>query len=140
MDMREPGKTAEEIEMEKINLIAAWTGIFLGFCSGVPLGLFFQNEKWLGGYDSWERRLLRLGHISFFGIAFLNLAFVGSVAYLKPAEVSIIWPSRLFILALIAMPTVCFLAAFKKTCRHLFFVPVLSLLGATGLMVCGGMF
>ncbi len=125
--------------MEKINLLAAWIGILAGLCSGVPLGLFFQNESWLGGYDSWKRRLLRLGHISFFGLAFLNLAFAATVSYLKLPIADIFWPSRLFIVAAVAMPSVCFLAAFNKSCRHLFFVPVLSLLGATGLLLVRGM-
>ena len=43
-----------------INLIAAWLGILLGFVSGMGLGMFFHNEKWLGGYASHKRRLYRL--------------------------------------------------------------------------------
>ena len=117
--------------MEKLNLMAAWIGVFLGLLSGIPMGLAFHKENWLGGYDSWERRLLRLAHVSFFGIAFLNFAFVGTVSYLKADPQSLLWASRLFILAMITMPTVCAAAAFKKQLRHLFAVPVLSIIGAT---------
>ena len=68
--------------MAATNLWAAWIGIFLGLESGTVQGLFFHREDWLGGYDAWPRRLMRLGHISFFGIAFLNLAYANTVALL----------------------------------------------------------
>ena len=58
--------------MIELNLWAAWIGIALGLASGTIQGLFFAREDWLGGYGSWPRRMLRLGHISFFGIAFLK--------------------------------------------------------------------
>ena len=121
--------------MEKYNLIAAWIGVLLGLASGVIMGLCFQKEHWLGGYNSWERRLIRLGHISFFGIAFLNFAFVGTVAYLHITAADLAIPSKLFILTQIAMPLVCFLAAYRKWFRHLFFIPVLSALGAAGTFI-----
>lgn len=28
--------------------------------SGITLGLFFHNPQWLGGYGSWQRRMVRL--------------------------------------------------------------------------------
>ena len=49
--------------MITFNLWAAWIGIIAGMLSGAALGLFFHEESWLGGYGSWPRRLLRLGHI-----------------------------------------------------------------------------
>ncbi len=66
--------------MRDINLTAAWLGILAGLLTGTAIGLFFHDETWMGGYGSWRRRMIRLGHISFFGTAFLNLAFVFSVA------------------------------------------------------------
>lgn len=117
--------------MEIYNIIAAWIGIGLGIVSGIPMGLFFHKEDWLGGYQSWTRRLVRLGHISFFGIAFLNLAFAFTVIFLHLQGVSgLIWPSVLFMVAQVSMPAICFGAAFWKPVRHFFFVPVASALGA----------
>ena len=55
------------------NIIAAWIGFLLGGISGAVPGLFFYRYDWLGGYTSWPRRMIRLGHIAFFGIGFLNL-------------------------------------------------------------------
>jgi len=129
---------ALQIEPQNLNLFAAWVGILAGLLSGIPLGLAFHNENWLGGYQSWTRRLLRLGHISFFGIAFLNFAFVASVAYLGIAWSELVWPSRLFVIAQVSMPTVCIAAAFSKNLRHLFFIPVGSVLSATSLFLVRG--
>lgn len=32
-----------------------------------------QVPEWIGGYDALSRRLLRLGHIAFFGLGILNI-------------------------------------------------------------------
>ena len=36
----------------------------VGVVSGATIGLFFHREAFLGGYDTWRRRLVRLGHPS----------------------------------------------------------------------------
>jgi len=119
-----------------INFQAAWISIMLGLLTGVVQGLFFHKEGWLGGYNSWERRMLRLGHVSFFGVAFLNIAFIVSAAYLHLGDSDIWWSSRLLLLGQVTMPVVCYLTAVRKSFRHLFFVPVLSLVGGTGVFLC----
>ena len=108
-----------------INLIAVWVGIVGGMASGAVIGMAFHKEQWQGGYDSWRRRLMRLGHISFFGLAFVNLAFVQAVSHVDdPTGPLITLAGYALILAHIAMPTVCFLAAWRKPFRNLFFIPV----------------
>ena len=125
--------------MHMLNFYAAWIGILLGFAAGTVLGLFFHQEAWLGGYDSWSRRMARLGHISSFGIAFINLGYSLSVEVFKlpPAAPYAPW---LFLAGAITMPLVCFLAAYKKEFRHLFFIPVLSLIIGTVLFFSQGLF
>ncbi len=113
-----------------VNLVAGWIGILLGMLSGIIPGLLFRGEKWMGGYSSWERRLTRLGHISFFGLGFTNLGYALSMRSLG-LESGLFWPSLLFIVGAITMPLICYLCAWKPPVRHLFFVPVTSLLGAT---------
>ena len=112
-----------------VNFLAAWTGILLGILSGIIPGLLFHDSEWWGGYASWRRRLTRLGHISFFGLGFLNLAYALSVKTYALPESGL--TSLLFIIGAIAMPTICYLSAWKKAFRHLFFIPVISLLVAT---------
>ena len=122
--------------MQTLHLSAAWIGIFMGFLAGAGLGLFFHRENWLGGYSSWSRRMARLGHISFFGIAFINLAYGVSLALLE----SLLSPyaSALLLCGAITMPLVCFLSAYKKPFRHLFFIPVLSLVVGTLIILIRG--
>ncbi len=113
----------------ELNLYTAWGGVFLGFLAGMIQGLFFHEEEWFGGYGSWRRRLTRLGHISFFGIAIVNFAYFFSIqsgAMPDPGP----WASILLIVGAVTMPLVCYLSAFHKPVRHFFAVPVVSLLTA----------
>ncbi|MDJ0702372.1 MAG: hypothetical protein QNJ46_03750 [Leptolyngbyaceae cyanobacterium MO_188.B28] len=108
------------------NLSVAWLGVLCGLLLGAAIGLFFHQNEWLGGYESWSRRLLRLGHISFIGIAIINFAFVFSIPNLKLDE--LLWiPSICFAIAEVTMPSACIVAAFWKPGRYLFPLPVISL-------------
>ncbi len=111
----------------EINLLAAWIGMLLGALFGAVQGVFFHKEEWMGGYGSWKRRMTRLGHISFFGIAFINIAFVVTV-YVAEIENQAAIPSVLFIIGAIGMPLICYLSAIIKNFRHLFFIPALSVI------------
>lgn len=124
--------------MHLLNFYAAWIGIFLGFIAGAILGLFFHSEDWMGGYSSWKRRMARLGHISFFGIALINLAYSLSITAFN-INISTPYPSYLFVAGAITMPLICFLSAYKKTFRHLFFIPVLCLVIGTLLFFTKGL-
>lgn len=105
-------------------LVSSWIGLLLGVLSGALLGLFFHRDDFMGGYQSFRRRLARLGHISFFGLAFLNFFFVLTAALLRFTEAQA-WPVAVALLVGAAtMPIVCFLTAWKRPFRHLFFIPV----------------
>ncbi len=115
-----------------ISFRAAWIGICLGCLAGALQGLFFHREAWLGGYNSWQRRMLRLGHISLVAIGFINLGLALTAASLGLAGVRI--PAVLLVIGGAAMPLVCYVSAFYKPVRHLFFIPALSLIAASGLI------
>jgi len=117
-----------------INLHAAWIGILLGAVAGAVQGLFFHDEQWLGGYGSWRRRMMRLGHISFFGIAMINLAFFFTVSVLDLRQ-GLAWSSHLLVVAAVTMPLLCYLSALRKGFRHLFFVPTLSVIVGVALLL-----
>jgi hypothetical protein len=121
--------------MTQVNLQAAWTGIFLGSVFGAVQGLFFHRERWLGGYGSWPRRMLRLGHIAFFGTALVNLAFALTVRSLDMEPASLWWPSRLFLAGALGMPLLCYLSALWMPFRHLFFAPALSVILGSALFL-----
>jgi hypothetical protein len=75
-----------------LNLLAGWIGVLGGVVSGAIIGLFFHREDWVGGYGSLPRRLLRLGHISFFGIGFLNFALALTFAAVSFPRPTYRWP------------------------------------------------
>jgi len=116
------------------NLYAAWTGILLGCVAGAVQGLFFYKEDWLGGYSSWSRRMVRLGHVSFFGIGFINLVFSLTVYTMGLSE-GVFLASWLLIVGAITMPLVCYLSAAKMDFRHLFFIPVLSVIVGIAILI-----
>jgi hypothetical protein len=105
-----------------INIHAAWIGLLLGCIAGAVPGLYFYKSDWLGGYASWPRRMIRLGHIAFFGLGFINLSFAFTVNALK-LETGIAAPSVLLLIGAAAMPAVCYLSAWKPAFRNLFFIP-----------------
>ena len=109
-----------------MNLLAGWTSILLGFAAGAVPGLFFWREEWLGGYGSWRRRMVRLAHIAFFGLGFINILFALTVAQFGPLATvdPLHWASWLLVAGNLAMPATCYLAAWRLPLRHLFFIPV----------------
>lgn len=132
--MTTAGEAARALQF---NLLIAWIWILLGFLSGAVLGTQFHREDWLGGYGSFKRRLYRLGHISFLGLAAMNLLFyfTAQSAPLEPATA--LWASRGFLVGAFTMPLCCVMMAHFPKARHLFAVPVVSLVAASALTVWG---
>lgn len=116
-------------EGAELNLIFAWTWILAGFVSGMVLGLRFHDENWLGGYASFQRRMYRLGHISFFGLGGVNLLFYLSVKGTVLTNVGSA-ASVGFVLGGVTMPICCWVMARRPRLQGIFAVPVLSLTGA----------
>jgi len=118
--------------MATANLIGGWIAMLAGVVSGAISGLFFHREDWMGGYGSYPRRMMRLGHISFFGLGFLNLIFAATASQLALRSIYLSVASVALIVGAVAMPVCCFLSAWRKPFRHLFPIPVLSVL--TGIL------
>lgn len=119
--------------MPQLLITFAWLWFCLGIISGALLGLGFHKPQWWGGYDSWRRRLARLGHISFFGTGFLALAIALTINTLKTQNALVAETSPLLggliIVGAVTMPTVCFLSSWRKSFRHAFVLPVVLLGG-----------
>ena len=118
------------------NLIAGWSGFLAGAITGALMGLCFHRENWLGGYGSFPRRMLRLGHIACFGLGLINILFAFTAATL-PLSPTAKAASVLLVVGMITMPTTCFLTSWKKPFRHFFFIPAGStLVGIACLLFC----
>jgi hypothetical protein len=122
--------------MITLNWYFGWSLELAGLVSGVGMGLGFEREDFLGGYASFRRRILRLGHIALAELGILNVLFSIAPPAAGAAQRS---AGMLLIVGGITMPAICFLAAWKSRFRCLFFVPVLSLIAAVILVLCGGL-
>src|SRR4051812_10507492 len=115
-----------------INWYAGWGFLLTAFLTGAMIGLAFHREEFWGGYGSFRRRIVRLGHIALAALGMVNLLFAATVARVdQSARVA----SVLLIIGGASMPLVCFLTGWKSLFRHLFFIPVLSLVVAVVLIL-----
>ena len=123
--------------MPELNLLGGWVSMLAGVLSGSAIGLSFHRENWLGGYSSLRRRMVRLGHIAFFGIGFLNILFglTSNTVALPALNLSI--ASYGLLAANVAMPATCFLTAWREPMRHLFPIPVIAVAVAVVSMLVG---
>src|SRR5262249_50237265 len=110
-----------------INWYFGWAAILAAFLSGAGLGLYFHQPDFLGGYSSFRRRMVRLGHIALAALGMINVLFglspmpSESVLQVQVASVG-------FVVGGVTMPAVCFLTAWRPGLRCLFFIPVTALL------------
>ena len=121
-----------------LNFAAGWWLILAAFASGAVIGLGFHREDFLGGYGSFPRRLLRLGHIALAALGMLNVLY-GLSPVSAGGGTRALLPGMLLVAGSMAMPLVCFLSAWRTPFHKLFFVPVVLLMAAVGLIMCGGL-
>ena len=111
--------------MAEWNFWAGWTGIFLGLVSGAVIGLGFHKEAFAGGYGSFRRRMLRLGHVAFVALGMINILFALTLNSSSVVPGSPQLASASLAAAGFTMPAVCFLSAWKMPFRHAFPLPVI---------------
>jgi hypothetical protein len=115
-----------------LNEAFGWLWIGLGFASGAALGMGFARDGFLGGYGSWTRRLVRLGHISLVALGALNILFALSLPRIAAPDPWPVVASWSMAAGSILMPACCGIVACKRGAVPLFAIPVVLLsLGAT---------
>jgi hypothetical protein len=121
-----------------LNRTFGWLLILSGFLTGAVIGLYFHRDEFLGGYASFRRRIVRLGHIAQPALGMMNVLYG-----LMPQPDAAAWQPRAaslcFVAGGISMPLVCYLTGWKKPFRHLFFIPVTSLVLAVLFALQGGL-
>ena len=74
-----------------INRAVGWTSLALGAATGLVIGLWsfggpIAVPAWIGDYGDAPRRLLRLGHIAFFGLGIINILMARELPGLAVGE------------------------------------------------------
>src|SRR5436309_413225 len=105
-----------------MNWYFGWGLILTAFVTGAILGLFFYRPDFLGGYASFKRRTLRLGHIALAALGMVNVLYSLSPRASDPSLGT--WIASLgFVIGGVTMPAVCFLTSWRVGFRYLFFIP-----------------
>ena len=90
-------KSSESDKMEApqtaalTNLAVGWGSMAIGALTGLVLGLWsfggpVSVPDLLGEYDTLPRRLMRLGHIAFFGLGILNILMAVHLGRLRSVD------------------------------------------------------
>lgn len=110
-----------------MNWYFGWGAILCAFVSGAVIGMFFYREDFLGGYTSFPRRMMRLGHIALAGLGIINILYSLSTPAADSSPQATVAAVG-FIVGGVTMPAVCWLTAWRAGCRRLFFIPVAALI------------
>ena len=119
--------------MAQWNMFAGWAGMFFGLISGSVIGLFFHQADFAGGYGAFRRRLLRLGHIAFFGLGLINLAVAGHCGRLNFSPTARRRALALINLGNIGLPPLLLAATWQPALLYLMPAPVLCVFAALAL-------
>src|SRR5829696_461891 len=89
-----------------LNWVAGWSLVLAAFVSGAVLGIGWHREEFLGGYATFRRRVIRLGHIAFAALGLMNVIF--SLSPLPaPGTAAARCASICFVAGGVFMPLVC---------------------------------
>lgn len=120
-----------------LNWSFGWGLLLSGFLTGALIGLCFHRDDFWGGYGSFRRRIVRLGHVAQAALGMLNVLY-GLSPWPEPSRWQADAASLCFVVGGVAMPVVCFLSGWRASFRHLFFIPVTALVLAVVFTIQGG--
>lgn len=114
-----------------------WAMMAFGALLGMLIGLRSHLEDWLGGYSTYRRRILRLGHIASFALGGMTVLYMASIPpeLLASPTTVLKTGATAMVLGALLMPTVCLATAWREQFRHLFGIPAISVLVALVCMV-----
>lgn len=113
-----------------------WFSVLASLAMGLVMGVRFQREDWLGGYNAFPRRMVRLAHVALAALGMLNIQFAQSLARLHLAPILAKAASVSFIAATVLMPACCLYLAARRRHFEIFALPILAL--AAGLILTIG--
>lgn len=121
----------------------ALTSMALGALSGMLMGLWSfggpaPTPEALGDYGELSRRLLRLGHIAFFGLAFLNLILARQIPSLPLGVKAMRGALGCMNFGNLALPTALIAAALWEPLKYLTAPPAFAVTLALCIAAWGG--
>jgi hypothetical protein len=119
-----------------INEVFGWCSVQAGLVLGLYMGVRFQREAWLGGYDAFPRRMVRLAHVALAAIGILNIQFAQSAPRLHLSPTLAAAASVTLMAAAVLMPACCLWIARRRRHFEIFAAPVVCL--AAGLILTIG--
>jgi hypothetical protein len=116
--------------------VFGWASILGGVLLGLFMGIKFQREDWLGGYNAFPRRMVRLAHVALVALGMLNVLFALSLPQLNlnPALATV--AAGLLMAAAVLMPACCLWVAWRRRAFQVFAAPIVCLV--TGLILTIG--
>jgi len=125
-----------------LNRTVGWSSLVAGAASGILLGLWsfdgpVEVPRWLGEYPDTSRRLVRLGHIAFFGVGILNILLSHELARTSLGAVARRIASVSLNLGNVFLPLVLIAAGAVRPVKYLLPVPALCVLLAVSIAAAG---
>ncbi|MFB3921479.1 MAG: hypothetical protein ACE145_07135 [Terriglobia bacterium] len=121
-----------------MNETFGWTSVLAGGAMGLYMGLRFRREDWLGGYNSFPRRMVRLAHVALMALGILNIQFGQSLPRMQLGPTTEMVASFSFMSAAVLMPACCLWMAARRSRFEIFAAPV-SCLAAGLVLTIGGL-
>lgn len=124
------------------NRLVAWASIAAGAATGLVMGLWSFDgpmpvPEWIGDYETTARRLIRLGHIAFFGLGILNLLLARELPRLLLKESLVRTAARCMNFGNVFLPITLFAAGAYHPLKYLLPFPAVSVFVALGIVAYG---
>ncbi len=138
LERKSPGSPAPS----DLNVLVGWTSMALGAGTGLILGLWSFNgplpvPEWIGDYADTSRRMIRLGHIAFFGLGYLNLLFAREAERQDAGDPLFRLASRCLVVGNALMPPLLFVSAWAHPFKYAVSIPAVSVLLGLVCTACG---
>jgi ethanolamine transporter EutH len=120
-----------------VNESVGWILVLGSLVLGLYMGLKFQREDWLGGYNGFARRMVRLAHIALAALGVLNILFAQTASRLRLDAPLVRAASVCYIAGAVSMPASCLWLAARRRNFGVFAFPIGCLLTALILTIGG---
>ena len=124
--------------MHASSILAGWCGMILGALLGMAFGVHAESRDWAGGYGSFRRQALRLGHVAAFALGIINVLYgLCTRGLVLLPDWAAVAGTVAMIIGGFLMPAVCLAAAWRRSLKYLFPLPATCVLAALAIQAWG---